>query len=231
MLQAILFDLDGTLANSDPIHVQIWQDFLREYGLSVDTAFYKAKFSGRLNSAILQELLPQLSTDEIAAFSDRKEAEFRRRAAAGELHSMPGLVEFLAWADNQSLQQAVVTNAPAENAHFMLEVLGLGNRFPTVVIGDQLERGKPDPMPYQVALERLGLSPQAAIAFEDSPTGIRAAIGAGILTIGVTSAHAAEELYALGVALAVPDFADPRLAEFLQFSFQQPVSFPLQLDR
>jgi HAD superfamily hydrolase (TIGR01509 family) len=224
MLQALLFDLDGTLADTDPIHFQTWLEVLRDYGWEIDHPFYKSHFSGRLNAAIVQDLLPQLSPEEGEHLSAHKEAEFRR-LAQGALQPMAGLMNLLAWADGQHLKRAVVTNAPVENARFMLEVLELSDRFSTVVLGEELERGKPDPLPYQVALQRLGVSAQAAVAFEDSPSGVRSAVGAGILTVGIASTQSPETLHATGATLVVPDFADPRLHDLLQST---PPCFPLK---
>ncbi|OLP18979.1 hydrolase [Leptolyngbya sp. 'hensonii'] len=217
MLQALLFDLDGTLADTDPIHFRTWQDLMRGYGLEIDRPFYKARFSGRLNAQITADLLPQLSEAQRLALSADKEAEFRRRAT-GELQPLAGVAEVLRWAESQCLKTAVVTNAPVENAAFMLGVLGLADRFDTIVLAEELERGKPDPLPYQVALQRLNLEPQAAIAFEDSPTGVRSAIGAGLRTVGLATTHPPEDLYALGVVLAVQDFTAPDLRQLLQSS-------------
>ena len=219
MLQALLFDLDGTLADTDPIHFQTWRDLLRPYGLEVDRSFYQQHFSGRLNAAIVADLLPHLSAATGQQLSLEKEAEFRRRAA-GELQPMPGLLNLMHWAEVQDLRQAVVTNAPVENARFMLEVLHLQERFSTIVLGEELPRGKPDPLPYQVALQRLNLPTQAAIAFEDSPSGIRSAVAAGILTVGIASTHEPQILLAAGAALVCADFTDPALTALLQQSLQ-----------
>lgn len=215
MLSALLFDLDGTLADTDPIHFQTWRDLLQEYGLEIEPDFYRANFSGRRNREILKDLLPQLSEEASAALSWHKEAEFRVRSQAS-LVPMAGLADVLTWTDEQHLKRAVVTNAPVENAQFMLQVLKLEAVFPTVILGDELPCGKPDPLPYQMVLDRLGVSAQHAVAFEDSPSGIRSAVAAGILTIGIASTHAPEELYALGTTLVVNDFTDPRLWQLLQ---------------
>jgi HAD superfamily hydrolase (TIGR01509 family) len=213
MLKALLFDLDGTLAETDSLHFQIWQDFLRGYGLIIDRAFYKAKISGRLNPDIVAELLPQLSSAEQEDFIERKEAEFRN--SADSLTPLAGLMELLDWAEEQNLKIAVVTNAPRENARFMLEALHLQNRFLTVVIGDDLPMGKPSPLPYQEALRRLEVTPDEAIAFEDSPSGLRSALAANIFTVGIASTHDPEELYRIGAKLVIPNFTDERLIHLL----------------
>lgn len=209
MLTAVLFDLDGTLANTDPLHYQNWQEILRDYGLEIDETFYKARISGRLNPLIVQDLLPQLSFEAGQQLADYKEARFREIGLS--LTPLAGLLDLLAWIDTQGLKKAVVTNAPRENVKFLLEVLKLTDSFDTVVIAEEATAGKPDPAPYKLALHQLGISPEEAIAFEDSCSGIHAAVGAGIYTIGVASTHDPKVLLEAGAAMMIPDFTDKQL--------------------
>jgi HAD superfamily hydrolase (TIGR01509 family) len=213
MLSALLFDLDGTLANTDPLHYQTWQEILQEYGLEIDRPFYQQHFSGRRNLEIIQDLLPHLASDEAEALSQFKEAEFRKRSH--KLPPLPGLLELLTWVEQQQLPKAVVTNAPRKNAEFMLRSLNLEATFPVVILGDELAMGKPDPLPYQLGMSRLGVLPEQAIAFEDSPSGLRSAVSAGILTVGIASTHNSKDLYELGAMLVVEDFTDPQLMQLL----------------
>jgi len=226
MLKALLFDLDGTLTNTDEIHFETWKEMLEPYGLNIDRVFYDQNFSGRLNKAILANLLPQLSVAAGEQLSWEKEARFRERAK-GALQPLAGVMEVLQWATEQQLPQAVVTNAPVENAEFMLQVLGLDAHFNTIVIAEQLERGKPDPLPYRTALDRLGVSAIDAIAFEDSPSGIRSAVGAGVFTVGIASTQSAETLDQVGAKLIVDDFTDPKLLTLLQESLLAPNAIPI----
>ncbi|MEM7795222.1 MAG: HAD family phosphatase [Cyanobacteria bacterium P01_C01_bin.118] len=214
MLKAILFDLDGTLANTDPIHFQVWQTLLAPYGHSVDQTFYDRHISGRLNPDIVRDLIPQLSVDEGKIFSADKEAKFRE-LAANQLQRMPGLTDFLHHLEKQRYAKALVTNAPRSNAEFMLKTLALDDVFQPVIIADDLPKGKPDPLPYQTALEQLDLNPEAALVFEDSPTGVRAAVAAGIPTIGVTSTHSDAKLCGLGALFTIADFTDSRLLPYV----------------
>ncbi len=213
MLTAILFDLDGTLVNTDPLHYQTWQEILRGYGLEIDQAFYKARISGRLNPVIVQDLLPQLSVLEGQQLADRKEAQFRELGLS--LTPLAGLVDLLSWIDTHELKKAVVTNAPRENVNFVLEVLKLVDTFDTVVLAEEVKAGKPDPASYQLVLSQLGISAKEAIAFEDSPSGIQAAVGAGIYTIGVASTHDPNILLEAGAAMVIFDFADTKLWQLL----------------
>jgi HAD superfamily hydrolase (TIGR01509 family) len=213
MITALLFDLDGTLAETDTLHYEIWRIVLQEQGLAIDPAFYKARISGRLNPDIAQDLLPHLSPAEQTAFLDHKEATFREQA---QLQPLPGLIDFLNWAVQQQLTCAVVSNAPKENAEFMIQSLNVADYFPIVILGSDLPIGKPNPLPYLEALKRLGISASEAIAFEDSPSGIQSAVGAKIPVVGIASTHEPQGLKAEGAAIVVPDFADPRLMEWLE---------------
>lgn len=91
--------------------------------------------------------------------------------AGSVLQRMPGLTEFLQWIDSRQLRRAAVTNAPRDNTHMMLAALQLGSYFEAVVLGEECERAKPHPDPYQQGLQLLGLQPHEAIVIEDSPAG------------------------------------------------------------
>lgn len=214
MLKAVIFDLDGTLIDSDKVHFKVFQDFFEEKGISLDRDTYRKQISGRQNAAILADFLPDLSAAEGEAFSAKKEANFRAQAK-GNLVPLLGLMDLLEQLREIGLAAAVVTNAPPENAAFMLGELGLDEAFSPVVIGDDLPRGKPDPLPYQTALEKLGIAAEEAIAFEDSRAGIRSAVGAGIKTIGMTTTHDEADLLAVGAVRAIANFTDPYIQTLL----------------
>lgn len=203
MLKALLFDLDGTLADTDPLHLLAWQEALAPYGLEVDPAFYRERISGRLNPEIVRDLLG-LEGVGAARLIAAKEARFRELAR--ELKPTPGLPELLAKAKEKGLLWGVVTNAPKENALHVLKALGL--RPPLLVLAEEVGRGKPDPLPYRVALRRLGVAPEEALAFEDSPSGVKSAVGAGIPTYGLLTGHGAEALREAGARGVFRDFRE-----------------------
>lgn len=214
MLKALLFDLDGTLAETDSVHFPAWAEILKPHGYEVDWAFYQERISGRLNPEIVEEFLPHLSEEEGRRIVEEKEEDFRSRASA--LEPLPGLLEFVALAREAGLKAALVTNAPGENALAVLRALGLEEAFDPIVLAEDVGAGKPDPRPYRHALKLLGARPEEAIAFEDSPSGIAAAVGAGIPTVGVASTHDPEKLARLGAEPVVEDFTDPALAKLLR---------------
>jgi HAD superfamily hydrolase (TIGR01509 family) len=213
LYRALLFDLDGTLAETDSLHLPTWVDVLRPYGIEVDEEYYKARISGRSNSKIVEDLLPDLSAEDRRDLAEAKEASFRKHA--GELEPLPGLLDFMEEAKDRGLSLALVTNAPEENVEAILLALDLGVFFDELVLSDEVGPVKPDPAPYKAALERLGVGPDEALAFEDSTSGIASAVGASIPTVGIASTQAAETLEEAGAFMVAEDFADPKLRELL----------------
>lgn len=207
--KTLLFDLDGTLAETDSLHFPLWAELLGRYGVHVDWEFYQQRISGRLNPDITAELLPRVPRAETERLLQQKEDEFRRRAS--ELEPTPGLERVVYEIGRLGLATALVTNAPGENAHAMTRALGLEGFFDVEVLAGELEAGKPDPMAYGAALERLGAEAAGALAFEDSASGVASAVGAGVTTVGIASTHDPGALYGAGASHAYPDFADPDL--------------------
>jgi phosphoglycolate phosphatase len=207
---ALLFDIDGTLCDTDPLHIRAFNQTMAPYGITVGLDEYLRRVMGRTNANIMRDFFPEKSVEEHRALADAKEAAFRDLART-ELHPMPGLMALMDWADAEGIPMAAVTNAPIENAELMLTGLGIKHRFRTIVIGDRLPRGKPDPMPYLVAGERLGLECRDCVAFEDSRSGMRSASSAGAFAIGILSSLTEEDLVKEGARFGVKDFTDGRL--------------------
>jgi beta-phosphoglucomutase len=214
MLKALIFDMDGTLVHSDPVHLEAFAEVLKPEGVAIDEEIYRSTIIGRTNEAIFASLLPHLPVEKHEAYADEKEATFRRMAS--NLKPLEGLLDLLDWAEGRGVKIALVTNAPRLNADHMLDVLGLAERFPVQITIEQVERGKPDPLPYLTALERLGINAEEAIAFEDSPSGMRAAKAAGLFSFGVLTGLSADEMREIGADGAILTFRDPALWEVLE---------------
>lgn len=213
MLKALLFDLDGTLADTNYMHFSTWVETLKPYGIEVTWDFYRDKISGRTTPEVSEDLLPDLAPEEARKVGESKEASFRERT--GELVPLPGLLQFVDEARGRGMDAALVTNAPKENVFTMLDALGLVDAFEPTIVAEDVGVGKPDPAPYNAALEALGVRADEAVAFEDSPSGIASSVAAGIPTVGIASTHDPEDLQELGVDLVAQDFADPKLEAFI----------------
>lgn len=209
---ALLFDLDGTMLMSDPIHVAVFRDMMASRGLVVTEEFYERHIHGRLNVDFFAEFLPDEPDPQ--GLSEAKEAEFRNRLPR-PYPAMPGLHELIAQAKDRGWGLAVVTNAMRLNAEAMLEAIGLSGAFDTVVIGEECKRAKPDPEPYLEAMRSLGVSPSQCIAFEDSPSGMRAAQRSGAWPVGIRSSLNDARLREAGARVTIQDYTDDALPAIL----------------
>lgn len=218
MGKALLFDLDGTLLHSDPLHVQVFMEMFEERGRAIDEAFYFEKIHGTHNLETFPHLFPG---EDAVALSDQKEARFRERLDDGH-PPMPGATALLDRAEASGWKVAVVTNAPRVNAEHMLSAIGLKDRFAVLVIGDECPRGKPAPDPYLEAMKRLGVAPADCIAFEDSPSGMMAAAASGAYAVGIRSSADDKTLRAAGAAATLEDYTDPALEDVLKRFTEEP---------
>jgi HAD superfamily hydrolase (TIGR01509 family) len=210
----LLFDLDGTLTDTDHLHFMAMNRILAPSGIVLDQAAFRTKVVGRPNNQIFADFFPALGKAEHEQLADQKEAWAREGMRQG-LTRLAGLTTLLAWIKDRNLPAGIVTNAPRANAETMLAGLDLVSAFDTLVIGDELEHAKPHPLPYLTGLARLGGDPHHCVAFEDSLSGAGSAIAAGIATVGMTTSHQASELAGIGAALTVADFSDPALLPFI----------------
>jgi HAD superfamily hydrolase (TIGR01509 family) len=210
LLKALLFDLDGTLADTDAVHFPAWMEVLRPYSIPVSREFYEDRLAGRTNEDVVDDLLPDLSGEERRKLIEAEEESSRRRAE----HIGP-LPELLDEGRRRGLKLALVTNSVKEDADQILRPLGLEDAFDPVIYQGEVEDSKPDPEPYEKMLDRMDLQPDEVVAFEDSVTGAKAAVAAGIRTVGIASTTAPEELLEANVETVVGDFLDDALYDFL----------------
>lgn len=210
MLNALLFDLDGTLTDTDALHLLALQQLLWEEDRRTFTeAEFAAHVSGQANANMCRYLFPERSVAEHVAFAERKEQRFRQLSP--QLKPLPGLPRLLDFAAEHGIGVCVVTNAPRANAEHMLKVLGLQERFQAVLVAEELPRAKPDPLPYLSGLECLQATPEQALAFEDSVPGLTAAVKAGISTFGLATSQPPQTLLDAGAHRVIRDFDDPQL--------------------
>lgn len=210
MGRALLFDIDGTLADTDPLHLKAFNQVLGPYGHVFDHARFSRELQGFANVSIGERFLPDEAPDRRALILDEKEEVFRN-LVAGQIEPLPGLMALLDRADAAGISMVAVTNAPRLNAELLLSGLGITHRFKALVIGAELPHGKPHPLPYQEGLRFVGASAQASIAFEDSRTGVQSATAAGIPTVGVRTSLSHADLVAAGAIASASAFDDPAL--------------------
>jgi phosphoglycolate phosphatase len=208
--KALLFDIDGTLADTDALHIQAFNHIFAPRGHVFDRARAARELLGLSNTAISERFLPDEPLERRAAIMAEKEAAFRK-LAPGQIHPLRGLLALLALADRAGTPIVAVTNAPRQNADMMLSALEIADRFAAVIIGDELAHGKPHPLPYLEGLREVGAVPELSIAFEDSRSGIRSAVAAGIETIGIRTSLGHADMIAAGAVMTSDHFDDPDL--------------------
>jgi len=208
--RALLFDIDGTLADTDALHLQAFNQVFAPHGHVFDRERASKELMGFSNSSISERFLPGQSPERQAAIMAEKEEAFRK-LASGQLKPLAGLMTLLALADRAGVPMVAVTNAPRLNAELMLYGLGIMQRFKAVIIGDELPHGKPHPMPYLEGLRAANATPERSIAFEDSRSGVQAASAAGIATIGIRTSLGHDDLVAAGAVCTAASFEDPKL--------------------
>lgn len=216
-LRALLFDLDGTLSDSDTLHFHAFQTVARNWGADFDRDYFDTSMSGHSNGEICRTLFPTLSAADHDRIAAGKEALFR--ACLDRVQPVPGLGGVLDWASGHGLRLAVVSNAPRANVDGTLRALGISDYFAVTVSAEELPRGKPDPLPYRTALEQLGIAAGQAVAFEDAVPGLTAAVAAALPTVGVRTTQPPGVLERAGAVLTVRDFTDPALMPFLNGRF------------
>lgn len=218
-IRALLFDLDGTIADTGELHYRATIETLGEFGAKVDRATYDRVIHGATNADIVDYFFPDGGGRARDHYADTKERRFRR--SVNGLKPLPGLMNLLDWAAQRKIATAVVTNAPAANKDCILGALGLAGHFDAVILGDDLPRGKPDPLPYLMAIEELGVGPDEAVGFEDSAPGVRSVAGAGVFAVGILSGLPEAVLVGEGAGMVIQDFRDAQLMVFLRQTFNE----------
>lgn len=203
--------MDGTLVDSDPIHIAVFIDLLAEHGVPMTEQDYMDRVHGRQNVAIFRDLLPDADPHEMDLV---KEAAYRARIDSN-MEPLPGARDLIDWAKKTGLKLGVVTNGPRANLEAVLEATNLQDAFDHTSTANDVDHPKPHPEIYQRALDALSLRPDEALVFEDSPSGITAAKAAGISVIGIASSLSAEALIGIGANFAIPNFSDPALLDHL----------------
>ncbi|KZV47322.1 phosphatase YqaB-like [Dorcoceras hygrometricum] len=212
-LEAVLFDIDGTLCDSDPLHYYAFRELLQEIGFNggvpITEEFFVDNIAGKHNDDIAKALFPN-DFERGLKIVDDKEAMFRRFVKE-KLEPVKGLYRLKKWIEDHNLKRAAVTNAPRANAELMISILGLTDFFHALILGGDCEHAKPFPDPYLKAVEALKVSKKHTFVFEDSVSGIKAGVAAGMPTIGLTTRNPAQLLMGARPHILIKDYEDPKL--------------------
>lgn len=209
--EAVCTDNDGTLVESEELLYEAWYEMCGRQGADFRTFEY-ARIIGKPDLECCRIVMAHFGFDGDAM--DWRERYFRvvDRLVDEKLRLRPGAAEFLHWFNRLGIPIALVTSGNTNHAGKIIDKFGFRPRFKTMVTSDDLggQRGKPEPLPYLMAAERLGVRPERCVAFEDSPAGVTSAKAAGMFTVGIPHAHSPKS----GLATAGADLIIASLADF-----------------
>lgn len=200
---AVLWDLDGTLADSEEYHWRAWRETLDGEGISITRQDFLRSFGQRNDAILTQWLGKDVDVESITRIGDTKEIRYRELVRREGLAPLPGAAEWLKRLHNRRWRQAIASSAPRLNVETILDALGFRNSFQASVSAEDVHAGKPDPQVFLVAAARLGIGPRGCIVVEDAQAGIEAARRAGMRSIGVGKNAAS-----LGADLAATRLSD-----------------------
>ena len=209
-LEAIIFDMDGTIVDSMPFHEKAWSGFLEKKGKKYSTEEWNAIHHGTLLDIMPRIFGEGLHEQEYWDLGLEKEALFKEMYR-GEVTPLPGLQALLESLKSAGIKTAVATAADRRNAGFTLDELGYHNYFNIVVTSNEVPAGKPLPDVYLFAAHCLKVNPENCIVFEDSSSGIESAHRAGMKVIGITTGI--KDMSALPVEFSIPDYENINLAD------------------
>ena len=197
--RAVLWDMDGVLADTGEFHYEAWREVLAEHGIEYTREFHRKTF-GMNNAGILSYLLgEQLTPELLSEIGDSKEARFR---AAVRRHAkpLPGARTWLERLQRAGFRQGIASSAPMANIDVLIDELGLRRFLDSIVSGVDMP-GKPEPVLFLTVAERLGVSPESCVVVEDAVAGVEAARRAGMQCIAVTTTSDAESLSAADIVV------------------------------
>jgi HAD superfamily hydrolase (TIGR01509 family) len=187
--RGVIFDMDGVLIDSEPIHCRAFQDVLAAYAVTLTERQYFESYLVYSDREVLERLLPAGQSLDVAVAA--KERRYLTLLAAG-IPAFPDGVALLAKCDGWRV--GLATGSNRREAELALRTLGICQRFACIVAREDYDKGKPDPEPYLRAAQGLGLSPRRCVVIEDTPGGLRAARAAGMVAVAVTHSCPREHL-------------------------------------
>jgi beta-phosphoglucomutase len=191
--RAILWDLDGTIVNSEPYHRLAWREIFAQQGVNFNEDIFQFGFGRRNDEIICKYFGQNLSQPEIDAIAAKKEETFRR-LIKDNIKAFPGTVELIKLLAGAGFQIAIVSSTPIENVRLITEALGIKKYFKFFITGKDVTEGKPSPQGFLLAAQKLKLKPEDCVVMEDAVAGVKAAKSAGMYCIAVTNTRPGEDL-------------------------------------
>lgn len=192
LLQGVIFDLDGVIADTVPAHFAAWKRMFEEEGYAFDDQVYHDKVDGRRRFDGARAVMVDATPDEVSAAAARKDAYFLRQIEQGQFEVFADTLDFLRACRADGI--VLATASSSRNVRLVLEKAGIAEEFAAIVGGDDVSNGKPHPDIFLLAAKRLGVPPAACVVIEDAISGVAAAKAGGFVCIGLDRTGQTERL-------------------------------------
>tara|TARA_B100002051_G_scaffold270711_1_gene304102 strand:+ start:375 stop:1019 length:645 start_codon:yes stop_codon:yes gene_type:complete len=205
MIKGVIFDMDGTIVDSLPFHHEAWRIFFEENKVD-DFSEKLKKYKGGGTLDLMKAVYGDIySIDELKKMSDDKEIIFRK-IYKGNIKPIEGFPEFFFYLKSKKILVGLASNAIRKNVTLTLDELGVHDLFDSIICGDEVNFGKPNPEMFDKTVSRFKLEKDNCIIFEDSIEGVSAAVNAGINVIGVTSSIPGDILNNAGCIKSISNY-------------------------
>ncbi len=215
MIKAVIFDMDGVIVDTEPISDQHAAHFLSQLGIDIPADF-NDKFRGRTSldfcRGMIEEFKLDKSVDELVI--QLRESHLKFVITHPDLKLIEGVENLIKKIHKKKLKLAVASSAGPKRINAILDLFGIKKYFQTIVSGDDVKKGKPDPGIFLIAARRLKVDPNLCVVIEDSTNGVLAAKSAGMKCIGFAGmSHNKSDLSEAD--LVIKDFSDTRVDKFI----------------
>jgi beta-phosphoglucomutase family hydrolase len=192
-LEAVLWDMDGVIADTADYHYNAWRNVLAERRVTLSKVDFMKLFGQRHDTIIKFALGDKVSPEEISSITERKQALYRRNVAQNII-PLTGAVALIKSLNQHGIKMAIASSAVRANIDVILQGMDIEKYFQAIVSGNEVAEGKPSPLIFQLAAKKLGVKPGNCVVIEDAIAGVAAAKRAGMKCVAVTNSHPGKSL-------------------------------------
>lgn len=200
----VIFDVDGVLADTGPIHFESWVKLANEIGKNFKKSFFEATF-GEQSVPITRKLVGNnVDQNLVEKWAQLKELYYREMVR-DKIKPLPGVIKLIEDLKSNNFKLAVGSSGPSENVDLLMKALKIEEFFDSVITAEDIQNGKPSPDVFLLASEKINIKPENCVVIEDAPVGIEAAKRANMKCIALTTTHEIVKLH--GADIIVQDLS------------------------
>ena len=192
-LEAVLWDMDGVIADTMQYHYSAWRDILKGMGVTLTEEEFRPLFGQRHDNIIRYALGNNMTHEQVEALSEKKQTLYRQRVSK-DIRALPGAIELMKTLNKNKIKLAVASSATKENMDIIVHGLDIEKYFQEFVNGPEVAEGKPSPLIFQLAAKKLGVPVVDCVVLEDAIAGVTAAKQGGMKCVAVTNSLPREKL-------------------------------------